>query len=87
MVWKLSMRCSALSMWAGRWQFRKHSMCPKAASRTLTPPLLPWGDRLGGPWAGLRQGGESWAGFGVGVVSGCGFRLGEGWVLGKGVER
>lgn len=55
MVWKLSLRCSALSMCAGKWQFKKQSMCPKAASRTLTPPLLPLGDRVEQSRAGPRQ--------------------------------
>lgn len=62
MVWKLSLRCSALSMWAGRWQLRKHSMCPKAASRTLTPPLLPLGDKVGRAMGGAKQGGETQGG-------------------------
>lgn len=59
MVWKLSLRCSALSMCAGRWQFRKQSMCPKAARRTLTPPLLPLGGNVGQVNGGVPAGGEA----------------------------
>lgn len=63
MVWKLSLRCSALSMCAGKWQFKKQSMCPKAASRTLTPPLLPLGDKVGRESrVGPRQVGEALGG-------------------------
>lgn len=42
---KSSSRCSVFSMWAGKWQFTKQSVCPKRDMRMLTPPLFPWHGR------------------------------------------
>lgn len=45
MLSKSSTLCSRFLMWAGRWQFRKHTGCPNTVILALTPPLFPFNDK------------------------------------------